>query len=62
LEEYDNAVKNYMEAIERRQHSNNDLQTDGELASFHYYAGLCLFELKRFKEAITNSKSPKIFT
>jgi len=59
LETHEEDLKNYKESIERRQHLSNELKTDSELASFHSYAGACLFQLERFKEAITEFEIAK---
>jgi len=47
------ALQNYQEAIEKRQHSGNVSKTDSMLTLFCHNAGVCLFHWETFKTAIT---------
>jgi len=59
LSEYMDALEKYQEAIEKRQQSGNDSISDSMLASFSHNAGVCLFHMEKFKEAITKFEIAK---
>ena len=59
LSEYKDAFEKYQEAIEERQQLGNDSKSDSMLATFYHNAGVCLFHIKKFKEAITKFEIAK---
>jgi len=59
LEEHEDALRNYKEAIKRRQKSSKNRKPDGVLALFHADAGKFLYSLDRFMEATTELEISK---
>jgi len=59
LSEYKDSLEKYQEAIEKRQQSGNDSQYDSMMDTFYHNAGVCLFHMKKFKEAITKFEKAK---
>jgi len=47
LNEHEDALNNFKEAIERRQQSSTEPKTDSILASFHQNAAICFYKLER---------------
>ena len=59
LSEYKDALERFKEAIEKRQQLVNDSKSDSMLAAFYRDAGVCLFHMEKFKEAITKFEIAK---